>query len=114
MVPAASESGMLRFGSFTSPAVNVMLFQASAENSEPTWATQKATSSPSAPAPAERAGTQEKPGRISAAPTRVHIDEKLAEIAAALRPKKIPRKIRAMRAKVLVKVKRFWMIFPSL
>ena len=33
---------MLRRGSFTSPAMKVMFFQASAENREPTWATQKA------------------------------------------------------------------------
>jgi hypothetical protein len=31
----ASDSGMLRRGFFTSPAVNVMLFHASAENSDP-------------------------------------------------------------------------------
>ena len=40
IVPSASDSGMLRRGSFTSPAVNVMLFQASAEKSEPVCATQ--------------------------------------------------------------------------
>ncbi len=34
-VPSTSESGMLRFGFFTSPAVKVMLFHASAEKSEP-------------------------------------------------------------------------------
>ena len=41
-VPSASDSGMLRLGSFTSPAVNVMLFQASAEKSEPVCDTQMA------------------------------------------------------------------------
>ena len=35
-VPRASASGMFRCGSRTSPAVKVMLFQASQENSEPT------------------------------------------------------------------------------
>jgi len=36
-VPAASDKGEYsRLGSFTSPAVKVMLFQASEENSEPT------------------------------------------------------------------------------
>ena len=35
IVPSASDSGMLRRGSFTSPAVKVMLFQASAEKSDP-------------------------------------------------------------------------------
>ena len=38
-VPSASESGKLRLGFFTSPAVKVTLFQASAEKSEPTCAT---------------------------------------------------------------------------
>ena len=39
---------MFRRGSFTSPAVNVMLFQASAEKSEPVCATQIATNRPNA------------------------------------------------------------------
>ena len=47
-VPSASDSGMLRRGSFTSPAVKVMLFQASAENSEPVCATHTPTNSPNA------------------------------------------------------------------
>ena len=38
-VPSASESGRLRFGFFTSPAVKVTLFQASAENKDRVWAT---------------------------------------------------------------------------
>lgn len=45
-VPSASESGRLRCGLRTSPAVNVMLFQASAANNAPTWAMQRATSNP--------------------------------------------------------------------
>ena len=45
-VPSASESGMLRRGSFTSPAVNVMLFHASAEKSDPVCVTQMATNNP--------------------------------------------------------------------
>ena len=48
MVPSARDSGMFRRGSFTSPAVNVMLFQASAEKSDPVCATQMATNSPKA------------------------------------------------------------------
>src|SRR5580658_3467675 len=39
-----SESGRLRLGFFTSPAVNVTLFHASAENSEPTCTTARITS----------------------------------------------------------------------
>jgi len=42
-VPMASESGRLRCGFFTSPAVKVTLFQASAEKSEPTFATARTT-----------------------------------------------------------------------
>src|SRR4029453_4869268 len=42
-VPSARDSGMWRRGSLTSPAVNVMLFQASAENSEPVCDTQMDT-----------------------------------------------------------------------
>ena len=38
-VPKASESGTFRRGSRTSPAVNVILFHASAENSDPVCAT---------------------------------------------------------------------------
>src|SRR5271156_5711101 len=47
-VPMASESGRLRRGFFTSPAVKVMSCQESAEKSEPVCATQIATSRPKA------------------------------------------------------------------
>ncbi len=43
-VPRISESGIFRRGFLTSPAVNVMLFQASEENSEPTCTTARITS----------------------------------------------------------------------
>ena len=52
----ASESGRLRRGFFTSPAVKVMLCQASAEKSEPVCATQIATNSPKAVVGAEPGG----------------------------------------------------------
>ena len=42
----ASESGRLRLGFFTSPAVKVTLFQASAENSDPTCATARTVNAP--------------------------------------------------------------------
>ena len=48
-VPTASETGMSRLGFFTSPAVNVMLFQASAEKSDPTCETPNAMSKPKVP-----------------------------------------------------------------
>jgi len=44
--PSASDNGTLRRGFFTSPAVNVILFHASAANSDPTWATHSATNQP--------------------------------------------------------------------
>ena len=44
--PRASESGKFRLGFFTSAAVKVMLFQASAEKSEPTIATPTSVSVP--------------------------------------------------------------------
>ncbi len=70
-VPSASDSGMLRRGFFTSPAVKVMLFQASAENSEPVCATQMPTNSPNAVAAVS-------PGAISPLPRGVHRSPKLA------------------------------------
>ena len=45
-VPSASESGRLRCGFFTSPAVKVTLFQASEENSDPTCETARMVSIP--------------------------------------------------------------------
>src|SRR5258707_4823836 len=45
-VPTANESGKLRLGFFTSPAVKVTLFQASADKSEPTCATARIVSVP--------------------------------------------------------------------
>ena len=47
-VPDTRESGMVRRGSFTSPAVNVMLFQASDEKSEPVCEMQMPTKRPKA------------------------------------------------------------------
>src|SRR5262249_24505472 len=77
-VPSAKERGTFRCGFLTSPAVNVMLFQASAEKSEPTWATQRATNKPNAvsgPRPAATGGY----------PAGVHM-EKFAASLGELRP----------------------------
>ena len=67
-VPAASERGMSRLGFFTSPAVNVMLFHASAEKSDPTCETPNAISRPNAPDAAVTDGmndfSQSAPGSI--------------------------------------------------
>ena len=56
-VPNAIESATSRFGFFTSAAVNPMLFQASAEKSDPTCATPNATIKPKNPLAAVTVGT---------------------------------------------------------
>ena len=61
-VPATSERGRFRFGFLTSPAVNVMLFQASAAKSDPTCATQSAMKRPKKLSVAETVGRNEKSG----------------------------------------------------
>src|SRR5882724_8332207 len=91
-VPAARESGMYRFGSFTSPAVNVILFQASEENRDPTCATQKATNNPNAPVVAVTVARKDKSGLTSETAWGVQRSLKLAQIASALRPTKSPMK----------------------
>src|SRR5579862_7198883 len=105
-VPSASDSGTFRLGFFTSPAVNVMLFQASAENNDPVCATQIAANSPNAVAAVRPAET----GSIffgvqTSAP-------KLAEIAPEFQPRNNPVRIRPNSAPILVVVKMFWMILP--
>ena len=88
-VPSASDSGMLRRGSFTSPAVNVMLFQASAEKSEPVWATHRATNSP-------KAVIAFKPGTMSEAPLAAQRLPKFVATAARFQPSRSPARIRPM------------------
>jgi len=79
----------LRFGLRTSPAVNVTLFQASAENSAPTMAT-PTTRMVSKPQLAFR----QKPLKFS-------------ETACGFRPSRNPNAIRPSRAAVLANVKTF-------
>src|SRR6266404_2520998 len=111
-VPAARESGTLRRGFFTSPAVKVMLFQASDEKSEPTWATQKAMNNPNAPPVAATVGIKDKSGLMGETPVGVHRSEKLAFRASAFRPTKKPTKMSATKESVFAEVKTFWMSFP--
>src|SRR5438445_13099650 len=106
-VPGASERGILRFGSFTSPAVKVILFQASEEKSEPTCATQKAMNKPNAPPAAVTVAMNGKFGLIGLTPLGVQRSVKLALVASAFRPKKSPIRIRAMSERVFVEVKIF-------
>src|SRR5258708_29995308 len=81
-VPMASESGRLRLGSFTSPAVKVTLFQASAENNDPTWATAKMVRMPT-----------KGPARVPLAECGMSNRQKLVKFAAtawAVRPTEKP------------------------
>ena len=105
MVPSASDSGMLRRGSFTSPAVKVMLFQASAEKSEPVCETQMATNRPNAV-------IADSPGTMSTAPRGVQRLPKLSATAVWFQPSSRPTRISPTSAPVLAVVKTFWMIFP--
>ena len=89
-----------------------MLFQASEENSDPTCATHSATSRPSTPAAAVRVGSQPTSGAIVAGSTRVHMFEKLAAIASALRPTRMPSTMSAKSDSVLAEVKTFWISLP--
>src|SRR5581483_9227208 len=111
-VPNKSESGIFRRGSRTSPAVNVMLFQASAENSEPTCPTQIAITIPSAPAVAETAPTNGKSDVIGEIAVGVQKFAKLAWSASALCPKKMPSTTNANSDSVFADVNTFWMILP--
>jgi hypothetical protein len=99
-VPNASARGMLRRGSFTSPAVNVMLFQASAEKSEPTCATHSAISMPNVV-------VASSPGASATAPRGVHRSPKLLVTACEFQPTSKPTAISAMSAPVFVVVKTF-------
>ena len=97
----------MRLGSRTSPAVKVMLFQASEENSEPTWATQIATSRPKAPPAAVTGEMNDKSGLISVTPRGVQKSPKFALSASELRPMRTPMTISAASDSVLADVKMF-------
>src|SRR4029434_6235607 len=108
-VPKASDNGRLRRGFLTSPAVNVMLFQASAEKSEPTCATQTAINSPSAPPVADTDATNDRSDLIGDTTPSVQKFVKLALSASPLRPINRPRAISARRDSVFAEVNTFWM-----
>ena len=111
MVPKAIDSATSRFGFFTSAAVKPMLFQASAEKSEPTWATPNATNRPKAPLAAVMVGTKLRrkfaPGSIGCAPRMAHRWLKFSEIAAAFLPTNTPRRISPTSESVFALVKIF-------
>src|SRR4029077_2615585 len=100
----ANERGRLRLGFFTSPAVKVTLFQASAEKSEPTCATARIVSTPTnGPAAAPEAECGES--------NRQKLP-KFAAMACALRETKIPATTRPASAETLVMVNRFCTAAP--
>ena len=117
IVPKAIESATSRFGFFTSAAVKPMLFQASAENNEPTWATPYATNNPNAPLAAVIVGTKVfrklAPGSIVCALRIVQKWLKFSVIAPAFLPTKMPRKITPTSESVFALVNTFWISFPS-
>ena len=105
-VPSASESGMFRRGSFTSPAVKVMLFQASAENSDPVCDTQTATNSPNAV-------TAETPGVMSENAARVpELPEVVGHGGLVPAEDQSDRRSSPTTAPILAVVKTFWTILP--
>src|ERR1700751_101381 len=109
-VPKASDSGRLRLGFFTSPAVKVTLFHASAENSDPTCATARIVSVPTQtvgpPTPTCTACRAASPAFSQKCPL------KLAESAGALRPRKNPKSTRPESAETFAAVKTFWIMAP--
>ena len=92
--PSASESGRLRRGLRTSPAVKVTLFQASEENSEPTMAT-----------PTSRTESKFQPALRQKS-------VKLLATAAGLRPTRKPAPTRPSSAPILANVKTFCTMAP--
>src|SRR5947207_9395319 len=117
IVPKAIESATSRFGFLTSAAVKPMLFQASAENREPTWATQNATHNPNAPLAAVTVGTKLfkkfAPGSSVCGLRMVQMWLKFSLIAPAFFPTKIPRRISPTKDSVFALVKIFCISLPS-
>src|SRR5262249_45728427 len=107
-VPNRSESGMFLRGSRTSPAVKVMLFQASAENSEPTCPTQIAINIPSAPPVAETTPTNGRSDVIGETAAGV---QNYARVT--LSATKIPSTTSAKSDSVFADVKTFWINLPN-
>ena len=112
-VPNKSESGIFFRGSRTSPAVNVMLFHASAENNEPTWPTQIAINIPNAPPAAETTPTNGRSDIIGETAVGAQKFAKFAWSASALRPTKIPSTTNAKSESVFADVKTFWISLPN-
>ena len=105
---------MLRLGFFTSPAVKVMLFQASAENSDPTCTTARITSRFTStigpPTPTCTGCSELQPAFFQ---NSLHPAPKFASQAAALRPTVKASRISAASDSALAVVKMFWISAPS-
>jgi hypothetical protein len=112
-VPQISASRTVRRGSFTSPAVKVTEFHASAEKSEPTWATPSATSRPMRPIEAVSSGRKPRPGFSGIGPRGVHRSWKLAATTSALYPMVRPTPMSATSASALADVNVLWIRRPS-
>ncbi len=116
-VPNAMERATSRFGFFTSAAVKPILFQASAENSEPTCATPKATNNPKAPLAAVTLGIKLfrkfAPGSMVCALRIAQKWLKFSVMAPAFLPTKMARKINPRRDNAFALVNTFWISLPS-
>src|ERR1700741_5285976 len=108
-VPSAIDNATILLGFFTAAGGKPMLFQASAENSEPTWATPKATNKPKAPEAAVTVGRKPfrklAPGAMDSAPRIAHRWLKLSAMAAGFLPSRTHTTISPARANVLALVK---------
>src|SRR5580704_9942728 len=111
IVPKAIDKATSRFGFLTSAAVKPMLFQASAENSEPTCETASANNKPYQPLAAVTVGKiprkRPTPGEIALAPRMAQRWVKLSAMAEAFLPTKRHRKIRPSSARTFAEVKTF-------
>ncbi len=105
---------MFRRGFFTSPAVNVMLFHASAEKSEPTCTTARITSrftkTTGPPIPTWTGCIALQPAFFQ---NSMPPEPKFAAIAVALRPMVRVSRTSAARDSALAEVKTFWIMAPN-
>src|ERR1035438_1312152 len=105
---------MLRLGFFTSPAVKVMLFQASAENSDPTCTTARITSrftiTVGPPTPTCTGCSELQPAFFQ---NSLQLGPKLAPQAVMLRPIVNASRIKPASDNALAVVNTFWISAPN-
>src|SRR4029079_13592347 len=107
MVPSASDSGTLRVGLRTSPAVKVTLFQESAANSEPICAVHRATM-------IKNALSGERPSACGGTPAGVQAWPKLPCTTAAFQPRRQPITITPTKVPIFMLVNTFCVPLPYL